>query len=178
MSYAKIVNGQLEFAPKNKDSIINFNQNEYLLLLNGYKILIKAKEPEFGYLKHHIEYVETEKEIIETIIYDETEEEYQNRLIEEETKRIAQLKLTGADVERALYKVFNKDFDDIIQVIEQTKNPDIDIKALKIELKANFFYRGNPYVDIIGNLLGINSTQLDKFFETGDYSYLQVDTPL
>lgn len=48
----------------------------------------------------------------------------------------------------------------------------IDIKALKIELKANNFYRGNPYVDIVGNILGLTKTQLDKFFETGDYTKL------
>ena len=48
----------------------------------------------------------------------------------------------------------------------------LDIKALKIELKANNFYRGNPYVSAIGSLLGFTSKQLDEFFETGDYNVL------
>ena len=47
----------------------------------------------------------------------------------------------------------------------------LDIKALKIELKANHFYRGNPYVDAIGGLLGFTSEQLDKFFEDGNYQH-------
>ena len=48
----------------------------------------------------------------------------------------------------------------------------IDIKALKIELKANNFYRGNPYVDTVGALLGFTKKQLDNFFETNDYTKL------
>jgi hypothetical protein len=48
----------------------------------------------------------------------------------------------------------------------------LDVKALKIELKANHFYRGNPYVDAIGGLLGFTKEQLDKFFEFNDYTYL------
>ena len=58
---------------------------------------------------------------------------------------------------------------------EKPKEPEgafIDIKALKIELKANNFYRGNPYVEQIGTLLGISAKQLDKFFEFNDYQYL------
>jgi hypothetical protein len=42
----------------------------------------------------------------------------------------------------------------------------------KIELKANHFYRGNPYVSAVGALLGFTSEQLDKFFETNDYTVL------
>ena len=50
--------------------------------------------------------------------------------------------------------------------------PVVDIKALKIELKANNFYRGNPYVQQIGQLLGFTNEQLNEFFETGDYTKL------
>ena len=50
----------------------------------------------------------------------------------------------------------------------------IDIKALKIELKANNFYRGNPYVLAIGSLLGFSEEQLDKFFKDGNYEHLLV----
>jgi hypothetical protein len=48
----------------------------------------------------------------------------------------------------------------------------LDVKALRIELKANHFYRGNPYVNAVGSLLGFTEEQLDKFFETNDYTYL------
>jgi len=100
----------------------------------------------------------------------------------EEQQRIAMLNLTGADVERGIYKAKGMDFDDIIELVkslnattpeEGTEGyPKIDVKALKIELKANNFYRGNPYVDAVGSLLGFTKEQLDAFFETGDFIYL------
>ena len=87
------------------------------------------------------------------------------------------LNLTGADVERAIYKVKGMDFDDIISYLEAQPLAEdgeavIDVKALKIELKANNFYRGNPYVERVGKLLGFTDEQMDEFFETGDYTKL------
>lgn len=89
-----------------------------------------------------------------------------------EAERIARLYLTAADVERAIYKAKGMDFDDIIELVEAQAPEGLDVKALKIELKANNFYRGNPYIDTIGTLLGLTSEQLDKFFETNDYKDL------
>lgn len=97
-----------------------------------------------------------------------TEEE----LAQAERERIAKLYLTGADVERGIYQAKGMDFDDIISMVTQLQPDGLDIKALKIELKANNFYRGNPYVNAVGSLLGFTSEQLDKFFETNDYAYL------
>lgn len=103
---------------------------------------------------------------------------------EQEAKRqqeIAMLSLTAADVERGIYKATGKDFDDIVAYVQslcdssvepQNDALNIDVKALKIELKANNFYRGNPYVDTVGSLLGFTKEQLDQFFETGDYTKL------
>ena len=94
---------------------------------------------------------------------------------EQETKRqqeIAMLSLTAADVERGIYKATGKDFDDIVALVTELQPQGIDIKALKIELKANNFYRGNAYVDAVGSLLGFTKEQLDLFFETGDYKVL------
>ena len=96
---------------------------------------------------------------------------------QEEAQKIAMLNLTAADVERAIYKAKGLDFEDIIALIEaQPLNEDgeaiLDIKALKIELKANNFYRGNPYINQVGTLLGLTSQQLDEFFETNDYTKL------
>lgn len=94
---------------------------------------------------------------------------------EEIAQRKAMLNLTAADVERALYKAKGVDFDDLIVMVQQyneTAEVEIDIKALKIELKANNFYRGNPYIDQIGAILGITTTQMDEFFETNDYTKL------
>ncbi len=91
-----------------------------------------------------------------------------------EAQRIAMLSLTGADVERGIYKAKGMDFDDIIAYVTQLQPEGLDIKALKIELKANNFYRGNPYVGAVGSLLGFSKEQLDKFFEDGNYEHLLV----
>ena len=96
---------------------------------------------------------------------------------QEEAQRIAMLNLTAADVERAIYKAKGLDFDDILTLVEaqplaEDGTPQIDIKALKIELKANNFYRGNPYINQVGTLLGLTSQQLDEFFKTNDYTKL------
>ena len=90
-----------------------------------------------------------------------------------EQERIAKLYLTSSDVERGIYQVIGMDFDDILVHISELKPEGVDLKALKIELKANHFYRGNPYIDIVGGLLGFSKTQLDNFFETNDPQYLK-----
>lgn len=111
---------------------------------------------------------------------------YETEQQAKEQERIAMLSLTAADVERGIYKAKGLDFDDIIQLVKDMNAqtplgdeqlPKIDIKALKIELKANNFYRGNPYVDAVGSLLGFTKEQLDAFFETGDYTKL-LDTEI
>ena len=104
-------------------------------------------------------------------------ENFEQEQAQKEAQRIAMLNLTGADVERAIYKAKGMDFDDIITFLEaqplsEEGQPVVDIKALKIELKANNFYRGNPYIDTIGTLLGFTKQQLDEFFETNDYTKL------
>ena len=104
-----------------------------------------------------------------------TDEELEAFKTNQKAQRIANLSLSAADVERALYKALGKDFDDIVETVEamnEAGTADIDVKALKIELKANNFYRGNEYVEQIGALLGLSSSQLDNFFETGDYTTL------
>ena len=100
------------------------------------------------------------------------EDEIQEELAQAEAERIAKLYLTGADVERGIYQAKGMDFDDILAFVTANPPEGLDVKALKIELKANHFYRGNPYVDAVGALLGFTSEQLDKFFETNDYTYL------
>ena len=92
----------------------------------------------------------------------------------QERERLALLNMTGADVERAIYKVKGIDFDDILEKVKD--NPTIDEKALKIEFKANNFFRGNPYIEQVGSLLGCTSKMLDKFFDTKDYHYLTKKT--
>ena len=97
-------------------------------------------------------------------------------LEQQEKTRIAQLSMTGADVERAIYQAKGIDFEDILTLVKNQENSEqtsnIDLKALKIELKANNFYRGNQYVNQIGELLGFTSEQLDQFFETKNWQTL------
>lgn len=116
---------------------------------------------------------ETDKEYVldgeQYILKDEAWEEKQ---AQKEAERIAMLNLTAADVERAIYKTKGIDFDDVIALVEAQAPEGLDIKALKIEFKANNFYRGNPYIDVVGTLLGFTTEQLDKFFETKDYHEL------
>lgn len=106
-----------------------------------------------------------------------TEEEIAQR----ERERIGKLYLTGADVERGIFKARGADFEDIIKMIGQMqidsdpRTEGIELKALQIELKANNFYRGNPYVSAIGQLLGFTEEQLNLFFETNDYTVLLND---
>lgn len=116
---------------------------------------------------HQLGYTINETEIeLQALGY--TEEE----LEQQEKERIAKLFLTGADVERGIYQAKGMDFDDILAFVMANPPMGLDVKALRIELKANHFYRGNPYVNAVGTLLGFTSEQLDKFFETNDYSYL------
>lgn len=97
-------------------------------------------------------------------------------LEQQEKIRIAQLSMTGADVERAIYQAKGIDFEDILTLVKSQENSgqayNIDLKALKIELKANNFYRGNPYINQIGELLGFTTEQLDQFFETKNWQTL------
>lgn len=101
---------------------------------------------------------------------------YEQEQAQKEAERIAMLNLTAADVERAIYKAKGIDFEDIVATLESTQPAGLDIKALKIELKANNFYRGNPYIDAVGTILGLTTDQLDRFFDTNDYKYLTTVT--
>lgn len=121
--------------------------------------LEKVEETELAYVLDDEEYV----------LKDEAWEEKQ---AQKERERIAKLFLTGADVERGIYQAKGMDFEDIIELVTQLQPEGLDIKALKIELKANNFYRGNPYVNAIGALLGFSEEQLNLFFETNDYTVL------
>ena len=88
---------------------------------------------------------------------------YEEEQAQKERQRLDALTLTPADVERALYRAKGMDFEDVKDLVKN--NQTIDIKALGIELRANLFYRGNPYINTIGNLLGYSSEDMDYLFE-------------
>lgn len=84
---------------------------------------------------------------------------------QEERERIAKLSLTKREVFLGLYQAKGVTPDMIKAKIT-------DPQAL-IEFEyANDYFRGNPLIDIVGATLGITSEQLDKFFETNDYTVL------
>jgi hydroxymethylpyrimidine pyrophosphatase-like HAD family hydrolase len=84
---------------------------------------------------------------------------------QKERERIGNLKLTKREVFLGLYQAKGVTPDMIKAQIQ-------DPSAL-IEFEyANDYYRGNPLIDIVGSQLGITPEQLDKFFETNDYTKL------
>lgn len=125
------------------------------------------------------EVVETQDEyVLDGEEYVLNDEEYKERQRQKEKERISLLNLTGADVERGIYKAKGMDFEDIIDYVTALPIDGLNIKELKIELKANHFYRGNPYVNAIGTLLGFTKEQLDLFFEDGNYEHLLHEEPI
>lgn len=147
------------------------------------KIKFYTEEPLDKILYNLDEVVETQDEyVLDNEEYVLNDEAYKEKQAQKERERIAKLYLTGADVERGIYQAKGMDFEDIIEMVETmqfaqaSQVEKIDVKALKIELKANNFYRGNPYVSAIGALLGFTDEQLDLFFETNDYTVL-LDIP-
>ena len=72
--YAKLIDGNLEFAPQNKGAVINYNVNVELMVADGYKLFVEVPKPTTN-RKYHISYKETATEIQETIVYDETQKQ-------------------------------------------------------------------------------------------------------
>ena len=143
------------FIAKDKDLIIMINESREQLIedIKFYKYT-SIEETDIDYQLYNSEYLTPEEIAIK------------------ERERLDMLYLTGADVERGIYQAKGMDFDDIMAFVMANPPQGLDMKALKIELKANNFYRGNPYVNAVGSLLGFTAEQLDKFFETKDYTYL------
>lgn len=109
---------------------------------------------------------------------EETDIEYQfyggeyltvDEIAQRERQRLDSLTLTPADVERALYKEKQMDFEDLKALITQ-QLPQIDTKALSIEFRAKDFFRGAMYgnmrlFDVVGALLGYTPADMDYLFE-------------
>ena len=93
---------------------------------------------------------------------------------EQERERINLLSMTRGDMFEAIILAFGKTKADIRSMIENVEGlTDIE-RALYLNRfdEALDFYRGYPAVDLIGQMLGVSSEQLDKFFETKDYKEL------
>ena len=81
----------------------------------------------------------------------------EEELAQLEKERIAMLSLTKREIFLALYKAKGLKPEDI-------RNKITDIEALIEFDYANSYYRGNPLVDKIGELLGYSSKDLDFLF--------------
>lgn len=93
---------------------------------------------------------------------------------QQEKERIAMLSLTRGDVFRGLLMakgVTRAQLRAMIETNEQLTEVEREMALIDFDEALNF-YRGNALIDTVGLALGITSEQLDKFFETNDYTYL------
>ena len=117
----------------------------------------------------------TDKEYVldgeEYVLKDEAWEEKQKQA---ERERIAMLSLTRGDVFRGLLMakgVTRLMLRVMIETNEQLTDIQREMALIDFDEALNF-YRGNALIDTVGLALGIESEQLDKFFEFNDYSWL------
>ena len=94
--------------------------------------------------------------------------DYEEVKAQKERQRLDALTLTPSDVERALYRAKQMDFEDLKALIAK-QIPTIDIKELAIEFRAKDFYRGATangvrLFDVVGQLLGYSPQDMDYLF--------------
>lgn len=90
---------------------------------------------------------------------------YEDEKVQKERERLNLISMTKREMFLGLYQAKGITPNDLKRQI-------VDPAAL-IEFEyANDYYRGNPLINIIGTQLGFTTEQLDKFFETKDYTYL------
>jgi hypothetical protein len=102
------------------------------------------------------------------------DEKYQEQKAQEEKERIAMLSLTRGDVFRGLLQAKQITRAQIRAMIESNETLSIlekEMALIDFDEALNF-YRGNALINVVGQALGITSEQLDKFFETNDYTVL------
>ena len=123
--------------------------------------LDKVEETELDYVLDGEEYVLKD-------------EDYEAKQAQKERERIAKLSLTRGDVFRALYQAKQVTRTQIRAMIENNElisEAQRELALIDFDEALNF-YRGNTLIDTLGLALGITSEQLDKFFETNDYTHL------
>lgn len=123
-------------------------------------IMIEDVDEEGNTIQIHKSHKQPVTEIVEKI-----------RIIDNPNNRqlLDGLSLTPADVERALYQAKQMDFNDLKTLIGK-KIPQLDMKQLAIEFRANKFYRGvevggQRLIDVVGALLGYTSDDMDYLFK-------------
>lgn len=104
-------------------------------------------------------------------------EAYEQEKAQAEKERIARLSLTRGDVFRGLLLakgITRAQIRSLLEGLPENTPEELITKELAlIDFdEALNFYRGKEIIDAIGIRLGITSEQLDKFFETNDYTCL------
>ncbi len=98
-----------------------------------------------------------------------TEEE----LVEIEKERILNLTITNNKLETGLFNSKGKTFTNIIEQMIEDNWDSLILKQVELELKKEYFVRDNSYIELLTSYLNIPSQNMDKFFDTKDFRYLQ-----
>lgn len=120
--YVKLIDNRIEFAPKNKGSILNYDKDVERLKADGYKLFVKA-EGESTNRRFHLEYEEFEEEIHEVRVYEETQEEADERERQEKEDSENYMTMTALDFVTMLKEVGVTD-----EEIEEFLNNHLSIK--------------------------------------------------
>lgn len=166
------------------EPIINPETGDYETEEYTYEVKVPVMEeytdPETGEISYRQKsHIETRTEEVQVQIGEHEEvitvkglvlnPNYETEEATKERQKLDQLTLTPSDVERALYYGLDMDFDDLKALIAE-KAPQIDLKGLAIEFRANNFYRGavdkngNRIIDMVGLLLGYTPQDMDYLF--------------
>ena len=117
---------------------------------------LEIKEVEEGYVIYDFELMSVE--------------EMEAKQAQKERERLNMLSMTKREMFLGLYQAKG--------ITPDMLKAQITDPQAFIELEyANDYYRGNPLIDVIGSQLGFTTEQLDKFFETKDYTYLIPSEP-
>ena len=141
-----------------QDFIVKYNHNKGLVL----------EETETALYA-----LEAWEKLVDGEVIDNTEE-YEAEQAQKEKERIAHLSLTRGDVFRGLLQargVTRLMLRGMIEGNEQLTEVQKEMALIDFDEALNF-YRGNALIDTVGLALGISAEQLDKFFETNDYTCL------
>lgn len=113
-----------------------------------------------------LEIKETDRPIVDFKFADT--EEYKQEQIQKEQERISNLTISHNILENEIYKQSNHTFKDIIYKLkgDLPENLLVGIKDIEIVLNSPTFKRDNPYVDLIGYIVGLSKEDLDNIFDS------------
>lgn len=159
--------------------------NEYEVEVQDYEIIIEEEQipiyDENGEITGY-EIIEVEKKVpagthTEIRVYYTLalNSNFEDEEKAKEKARIAEIALTRADVFEALILARGLTKQMLRSFIEQDETLNDIEKALYLNRfdDALDFYRKHPAIDFISAKLGISADDMDKFFDTKDYTYLK-----